>query len=66
MKARLGTKLRGLRRRKGLTQTEVASRLGISPSYLNLIEHDQRQLPANLLLKAAEVLSVELAALMMA
>ena len=62
MKARLGTKLRGLRRRKGLTQTEVAAKLGISPSYLNLIEHDQRQLPANLLLKAAEVLSVELAA----
>src|SRR2546423_4823177 len=62
MKARLGAKLRGLRRRKGLTQTEVASRLGISPSYLNLIEHDQRQVPANLLLKAAEVLNVELAA----
>src|SRR5438128_5650089 len=62
MKARLGTKLRSLRRRSGLTQTEVASRLGISPSYLNLIEHDQRQLPANLLLKAAEILNVELAA----
>jgi predicted transcriptional regulator/transcriptional regulator with XRE-family HTH domain len=62
MKMRLGTKLRGLRRRKGLTQTEVASKLGISPSYLNLIEHDQRQVPANLLLKAAEVLGVELAA----
>src|SRR2546423_1789899 len=55
MKARLGAKLRGLRRRKGLTQTEVASRLGISPSYLNLIEHDQRQVPANLLLKAAKI-----------
>src|SRR5207245_2518389 len=51
-----------LRRRRGLTQTEVASRLGISPSYLNLIEHDQRQLPANLLLKAAMILQVELAA----
>jgi predicted transcriptional regulator/transcriptional regulator with XRE-family HTH domain len=62
MKARLGAKLRGLRRRSGLTQTKVASRLGISPSYLNLIEHDQRQLPANLLLKAAEILNVELAA----
>src|SRR5581483_3233883 len=62
MKSRLGTRLRTLRRRKGLTQTEVASRLGISPSYLNLIEHDQRQLQANLLLKAAEVLNVELAA----
>jgi len=62
MKGRLGAKLRSLRRRKSLTQTEVAQRLGISPSYLNLIEHDQRQLPANLLLKAAEVLNVELAA----
>jgi len=62
MKVRLGSKLRALRRRKGITQTDVASRLGISASYLNLIEHDQRQLPANLLLKAAEVLSVELAA----
>src|SRR5437867_8980303 len=62
MKARLGAKVRSLRRRKGLTQTEVASRLGISPSYLNLIEHDQRQLPANLLLKTAEIFNVELAA----
>ena len=62
MKDRLGTRLRGLRRRKGLTQTDVASRLSISPSYLNLIEHDQRQLPANLLIKAAEILNVELAA----
>src|SRR2546428_6304465 len=62
MKASLGTNLRTLRRRKGLTQTNVATRLGISPSYLNLIEHDQRQLPANLLIKAAEILNVELAA----
>ena len=62
MKGRLGAKARTLRRRKGLTQTEVASRLGISSSYLNLIEHDQRQLPANLLLKLAEILNVELAA----
>lgn len=61
MKTRLGAKVRSLRRRKGLTQTDAASRLGISPSYLNLIEHDQRQLPANLLLKAAEIFNVELA-----
>ena len=61
MKGRLGAKVRSLRRRKGLTQTDAASRLGISPSYLNLIEHDQRQLPANLLLKAAEIFNVELA-----
>ena len=50
-----------LRRRKGLTQSDAAVALGISPSYLNLIEHDRRQLPANLLLKLAEVLKVDLA-----
>ncbi|HEX9493995.1 MAG TPA: short-chain fatty acyl-CoA regulator family protein [Thermoanaerobaculia bacterium] len=58
---RLGGKVRMLRRRKGLTQSDVAATLGISPSYLNLIEHDRRQLPANLLLKLAEVLKVDLA-----
>jgi len=58
---RLGGKVRMLRRRKGLTQSDAAVALGISPSYLNLIEHDRRQLPANLLLKLAEVLKVDLA-----
>jgi predicted transcriptional regulator/DNA-binding XRE family transcriptional regulator len=58
---RLGGKVRMLRRRKGLTQSDVAVALGISPSYLNLIEHDRRQLPANLLLKVADVLKVDLA-----
>lgn len=58
--ARLGSKVRMLRRREGLTQTELAARLEISPSYLNLIEHNQRQLPAHLLLKVAKVFSVEI------
>ena len=40
----LGSKLRRLRRQRHLAQTEVARRLGISPSYLNLIEHNQRPL----------------------
>jgi predicted transcriptional regulator/transcriptional regulator with XRE-family HTH domain len=57
---KLGSKVRALRRREGLTQTDLAAKLEISPSYLNLIEHNQRQLPAHLLLKAAKVFNVEI------
>ena len=57
---KLGTKVRTLRRREHLTQTELASRLEISPSYLNLIEHNQRPLPAHLLVKLAQTFKVDL------
>jgi predicted transcriptional regulator/DNA-binding XRE family transcriptional regulator len=57
---KLGSKVRTLRRREHLTQTELASRLEISPSYLNLIEHNQRPLPAHLLVKLAQIFHVEL------
>jgi predicted transcriptional regulator/DNA-binding XRE family transcriptional regulator len=57
---RLGTRVRALRQKEGLTQVELARRLGISASYLNLIEHNQRSLTAPLLLKIAEELRVDL------
>lgn len=47
----LGAKVRAYRRELGLSQTELATRLGISASYLNLIEGNRRPLPATLLLK---------------
>ncbi len=59
----IGRTVRRLRLDKGLAQATLATRLGISPSYLNLIEHDQRAVTANLLLKLAEILGVELATL---
>ena len=58
---RLGTKVRALRRKEQLTQTQLAARLEISPSYLNLIEHNQRPLPAHLLVKLAQTFRVDLA-----
>ena len=58
---RLGTKVRALRRKEQLTQTQLAQRLEISPSYLNLIEHNQRPLPAHLLVKLAQAFRVDLA-----
>jgi predicted transcriptional regulator/DNA-binding XRE family transcriptional regulator len=61
MNLKLGAKVRALRRKEGLTQTDLAARLDISPSYLNLIEHNQRPLPSHLLLKVAQTFSVDLA-----
>ena len=60
--AKLGAKVRSLRRREQMTQTQLAERLDISPSYLNLIEHNQRPLHAHLLVKLAQAFHVELSA----
>ena len=59
----IGRTVRRLRTERGLAQQALATRLGISASYLNLIEHDQRAVTASLLIKLTEVLGVELAAL---
>ncbi len=59
----IGRTVRRLRTDRELSQQALASRLGISASYLNLIEHDQRAVTASLLIKLAETLRVELAIL---
>ncbi len=61
MKHRLliGSKIRRLRKRAALTQVGLAARLGISPSYLNLIEHNQRALTRPILLNLGEVLQID-------
>ncbi|MFQ5346439.1 MAG: short-chain fatty acyl-CoA regulator family protein [Rhodothalassiaceae bacterium] len=51
----VGARLRRLRKSLGLTQAAMADELGISTSYLNLIERNQRPLSAQLLLRLAEV-----------
>jgi predicted transcriptional regulator len=45
-----------------MSQVLLAERLGISSSYLNLIEHNRRSLSAPLLLKLAEIFKVDLKA----
>jgi predicted transcriptional regulator/DNA-binding XRE family transcriptional regulator len=57
---RLGAKVRALRRRENLSQVQMADKLGISPSYLNLIESNRRPLPAALLIKLAQIFGVEI------
>src|SRR6266545_8003026 len=59
----LGGKVRALRRRENVSQVQLAERLGISPSYLNLIEHDRRPLPASLLIKLAQLFQIDFQAL---
>lgn len=59
----LGAKVRALRRQRNLTQVQLADRLGISASYLNLIEHNRRPLPAQLLIKLADLFELDLKSL---
>jgi predicted transcriptional regulator/plasmid maintenance system antidote protein VapI len=55
----LGHRLRRLRREQQLSQTDMAGKLGISPSYLNHLERNQRPVTAALLLKLAELYDVD-------
>lgn len=46
-----GPAMRRLRKKEGLTQAAMSARLSISPSYLNLIERNQRPLSARVILQ---------------
>jgi predicted transcriptional regulator/DNA-binding XRE family transcriptional regulator len=56
----LGGRLKRLRRELALTQTAMAADLGVSPSYLNHIERNQRPVSAQLLLRLADTYDVDL------
>lgn len=49
-----GPALRRLRKREGLTQAAMAARVGISPSYLNLLERNQRPLSARVMVQVVD------------
>ncbi|MEQ9558298.1 MAG: short-chain fatty acyl-CoA regulator family protein [Rhodospirillales bacterium] len=55
-----GTRIRQYRRESGMTQAALARTVGISPSYLNLIEWNKRPIAGTLLRKIAEALDVTL------
>ena len=58
-----GPRLRRMRMDMGLSQTDMAGRLDISPSYLNLIERNQRPLTVQVLMKVSSVFNVDVAEL---
>jgi predicted transcriptional regulator/DNA-binding XRE family transcriptional regulator len=55
-----GPRIRRIRKEKDLTQTAMAEAIGISPSYLNLIERNQRPLTVQLILKLASTFKIDL------
>ena len=59
-KAMLGHKVRRYRQEQSLSQTEMAEMLEISPSYLNLIEHNQRPVTVPLLFRLGQVFPIDL------
>lgn len=56
----VGPRFRRLRQQLGLSQTQIAEGLSISPSYVNLIERNQRPVTAQLLLRLAETYDLDL------
>ena len=56
----IGPRFRRIRRQLGLSQTQMADELGVSPSYVNLIERNQRPITAQILLKMAEAYDIDL------
>lgn len=59
-KLMVGQRVRRLRRERGLTQAQMAERLGVSTSYLNLIERNQRPVTVQFLLKLGQVFDIDL------
>ena len=56
----MGVKLRKLRAERGMSQIALAHALGLSPSYLNQIEQNQRPLTVSVLLKLNRTLGVDI------
>jgi transcriptional regulator with XRE-family HTH domain len=55
----VGLKIRETRRALGISQSELARQMGISPAYLNLIEFSKRRIGGRLLKKAADCLDLQ-------
>jgi len=56
----IGHKIKSKRRKLGISQADMAKKLSISPSYLNLIESGKRKINVDLLLKLANELGIEI------
>ena len=55
----VGPRLRQLRKERAQSQVDMAKALGVSASYVNLLENNQRSLSLPVLLRVAEVYGVE-------
>ena len=60
MSKQLGFKIKTARRKLNISQGDLSKKLEISPSYLNLIESGKRKVSADLLIKASEILNLDI------
>ncbi len=54
-----GPRLKRLRRERGLTQASMAAELAVSPSYLNLMERNQRPITVPMLVRLTDVYGID-------
>ena len=54
-----GPRLKRLRRERGLTQARMADELAVSPSYLNLMERNQRPITVPVLVRLTETYGID-------
>jgi predicted transcriptional regulator/transcriptional regulator with XRE-family HTH domain len=59
----VGPSLRRLRRDLGLTQSDMAADLDVSPSYIALLERNHRPLSAEVLLRLAQTYKIDMSAI---
>src|ERR1700752_4169567 len=55
----VGPRFRRVRQQLGLSQTQMTEGLGLSPSYINLIERNQRPVTAQILLRLAKTYDLD-------
>ena len=58
--SKIGPIIKAFRRKIGIQANKLAEELGISPSYLNLIEKGKRKIDGDLLLKVCDKLKIDL------
>lgn len=59
-KIMIGHRLRRLRKRLGLNQSDMADQIGISPSYFNLLENNARPVTVQVLLRLSQSYDIDL------
>src|SRR5690349_16211465 len=55
----VGPRLKRLRRELNMSQSRMAEELGLSPSYLNLMERNQRPITAQVLIRLAHAYQLD-------
>ena len=55
----IGSKIKEYRNKLGLQAKKLAEQVGISPSYLNLIESGKRKIDGDILLKISQELRID-------